>query len=371
MRPFEYVRATTPEAAIGALNEAIGRAERTAGDRSRPRLLAGGTNLVDLMKEDVLRPSDLVDITRLELQEIAKEPDGSIRLGALATNARTADHPLVREELPLLRSAILAGASPQIRNRATNGGNLMQRTRCVYFYDAGLPCNKRVPGSGCPAVTGLARQHAILGASEACIATHPSDLCVALAALDATVHVSGPDGKRVIAFEDFHRLPGSHPEIDNTLADGELITHLVVPPNPFRSTSTYCKVRERASYAFALVSVAAALEIAPDGRIVQVRVALGGIAHKPWRDRTAEALLVGQRPEEAVFQRFANAVLAQARSWGGPALPESTAGNAFKIPLAQRLIVRTLSMARDGIPTNTGEDAARSLESAQLPEEQA
>ena len=324
------------------------------------RFIAGGTNLIDLMKERVMSPALLVDINRLPLASITARPDGGLMLGALARNSDTANDSLVREHFPLLRAAILAGASPQIRNMASNGGNLLQRTRCYYFYDAGVPCNKHTPGSGCPAATGLARQHAILGASEHCIATHPSDMCVALAALEAVVHVRSPAGTREIPFEDFHRLPGDRPDIDTTLRSDELITHIELPPaEGLRQHCSYLKIRERTSYAFALVSVAAALELEADGTVRSARLVLGGVAHKPWRNRDAEALLVGRPAQTASFTAAADLVLAQARSWGGPALPESTPGNGFKIPMARRAVVRALEMAAAGILTNTGEDAAR------------
>lgn len=335
------------------VDEALTAAARGA------QFLAGGTNLVDLMKEDVARPAALADITRLPLRDITRDGAGALVLGALATNAATANHPLVREHAPLLRSAILAGASPQIRNRATNGGNLLQRTRCVYFYDTGVPCNKREPGSGCPAASGLARQHAVLGASPQCIATHPSDLCVALAALDAQVHVRSLDGVRVVPFDSFHRLPGDRPDLDTTLRPGELVTHLVLPPGPFATHHAYLKLRERASYAFALVSVAAALDLGPDGDVRAARIALGGVAHKPWRDSDAEAGLVGRPADDVAFTDAARRLMRDARAWGGPAAPEGTPGNQFKIPLAERAIVRALQMARAGITTNTGEDAFR------------
>jgi len=348
MNPFAYTRVAEVDAAVQA-----------AG--ADARFLAGGTNLIDLMKSGVATPERLVDIGRLPLKDIALADDGGLMLGALASNARTADHPLVRAYAPLLRSAILAGASPQIRNRATNGGNLLQRTRCVYFQDLGVPCNKRVPGSGCPASTGLSRQHAILGATADCIATHPSDFCVALAALDARVHVTSAKGPRVIPVGEFHRLPGDRPDIDTTLQPGELVTHLHVPLNRFAAHGTYLKVRDRASYAFALVSVAAALELAPDGSVVDARLALGGVAHKPWRNVHAERLLVGELPTASLFLAVARAVLEEARAWGGPAMPESLPGNGFKIVLAERAIVRALGMALAGIPTNTGEDAHRAM----------
>ncbi|WKB54702.1 FAD binding domain-containing protein [Eleftheria terrae] len=359
MNPFRYQRADSVAVALSAIQAGLGDAPP---DAAPPRFLAGGTNLIDLMKENIARPAALVDIRHLPLREIAPQPDGSLHLGALATNADTAEHPLVRANYPLLRSAILAGASPQIRNMATNGGNLLQRTRCYYFYDAGVPCNKRLPGSGCPAAEGLARQHAILGASPQCIATHPSDMCVALAALDAQVHLASPRGTRAIAFGELHRLPGDRPELDTTLADDELITHLTLPPPRFQRHSSYLKIRERASYAFALVSVAAALDLAEDGTVREARIALGGVAHKPWRDPQAEALLAGRPAGSQAYAEAAAFLLREARAWGGPALPESLPGNAFKIPLAQRAIVRALEMAAAGVPSNTGVDACRTPE---------
>ena len=338
MNRFDYTLAADADAAVGALT-------------ADAAFVAGGTNLLDLMKEGIAYPNLLVDINRLPLDRIEQEADGSLSLGALARNAHTAHHPLVRDGWPLLSIAILAGASPQIRNMATNGGNLLQRTRCHYFYDIGVPCNKRVPGSGCPAATGIARQHAILGGSPDCVATHPSDMCVALAALDAEVWVRGPAGERAIAFTDFHRLPGDHPERDNTLQPGELITGLRLPPNGFAAHSAYLKLRERASYAFALVSVAAALDIGPDGGIRQARIALGGVAHKPWRNPDAEGLLVGRTPSDAAFEQAAAALLEHASPTGRPGND-----NAFKIPMARRAIVRALQTAAAGTPSRTAED---------------
>nr|WP_145552358.1 xanthine dehydrogenase family protein subunit M [Variovorax boronicumulans] len=339
MNDFDYAVATDAGSAL-------------AGQPGGGRFIAGGTNLLDLMKENLLRPARLVDINRLPLAGIDAMADGSLRLGALARNAATAYHPLVRERLPLLSSAILAGASAQIRNMASNGGNLLQRTRCVYFYDAGVPCNKRQPGSGCPAIGGLARQHAILGASEHCIATHPSDMCVALAALEAVVQVRSVRGTRQIAFADFHRLPGEHPEVDTTLADDELIEHIVVPPaQQYAAHSVYLKLRERQSYAFALVSVAAALDLDEAGRVRSARIALGGVAHKPWRDPEAEALLAGERPDGPAFERVAERLLHGARPHGtGPG------SNAFKLPMARRAIVRALHTALQGTVTNAGDN---------------
>ncbi|GAB3481584.1 xanthine dehydrogenase family protein subunit M [Azotobacter salinestris] len=290
------------------------------------------------MKENLVRPARLIDITRLPLGGIEETAEGGLRIGALVSNADLAWHPEIRRRYPLLSQAILAGASPQLRNMATTGGNLLQRTRCYYFYDRDTPCNKRAPGSGCPARDGLNRIHAILGASEACVAVHPSDMCVALAALEAAVLVRGPQGERRIAFEDFHRLPGDEPERDNTLTAGELITAIELPPQGFAGHSAYLKVRDRASYAFALVSVAAALEL--DGDSVRVaRLALGGVAHKPWRKAAAEQALVGRRADAQAFGAAAEELLAGA---------QGLAHNAFKIELARRAIVRALSDAARG-----------------------
>ncbi len=355
MKPFHYIPVADVSAAVATIARPTG-----SDDPGAIRFVAGGTNLIDLMKERLAHPVALIDINGLPLADIEAEADGGLRLGALARNADTADHPLVRERYPLLRAAILAGASPQIRNMATNGGNLLQRTRCYYFYDAGVPCNKHTPGSGCPAVHGLARQHAIFGASEQCIATHPSDMCVALAALEAVVHVRSHRGERAIPFADFHRLPGDRPEIDSNLAPDELITHLQLPPAAqFAGHSTYLKLRERASYAFALVSVAAALDIGDDGMVRAARLALGGVAHKPWRNEVAEQMLVGRPADATAFAAAADVVVAEARAWGGPGVPDSPPGNQWKIPLARRAIVRALEMAAAGIVSNTGEDGAR------------
>jgi xanthine dehydrogenase YagS FAD-binding subunit len=273
-----------------------------------------------------------------------------LKLGALARNADTAYHPMVRARYPLLTAAILAGASAQIRNMATNGGNLLQRTRCYYFYDVGTACNKRTPGTGCSAIGGITRQHAILGASEHCIATHPSDMCVALRALDARIHVQSTRGARVIPIEEFHRLPEDRPDQDSVLAADELITHIELPPaDEFIGHSTYLKLRERASYAFALVSVAAALNLAEDGTVIEARLALGGVAHKPWRQREAEALLVGKAPTPENCSAVADALLVGARGQGD---------NDFKVTLAHRAIVRALEVAVTGTVTNTGEEVS-------------
>lgn len=325
MNPFSYARP-------GSVDEAIGQF------RPDSRYIAGGTNLLDLMKENVTRPSQLIDITRLPLADIEETADGGLRIGALVSNADLAWHPLVEQRYPLLSQAILAGASPQLRNMATTGGNLLQRTRCYYFYDSTTPCNKREPGSGCSARNGLNRIHAILGHSDACIAVHPSDMCVAMAALEAVVHVQGPQGERRIAFADFHRLPGDEPERDNTLVDGELITAVELPPQGFAANSHYLKLRDRASYAFALVSVAAALDMDAAG-IRGARIALGGVAHKPWRKAEAEAALMGKPADEAAFTAAADLLLEGASGFEH---------NAFKIELARRAIVRALTVAAKG-----------------------
>lgn len=329
MRPFSYTRA-----------ENLGEAVAALAANPQARVLAGGTNLVDLMKYDVEHPSAIVDINRLPLKEIEELPDGSLRIGALVSNAAVAYDARVSERYPLLASAILAGASPQLRNAATTGGNLLQRTRCYYFYDPSTPCNKREPGSGCAAIGGVNRIHAILGASEHCIATHPSDMCVALAALAATVEVEGPDGRRDIPFADFHRLPGDHPERDNTLHHGEIVVAVRLDGNHFVGHHSYLKLRDRLSYAFALVSVAAALDV-KDGTIVDLRVALGGVAHKPWRDSLAEAEFAGQSATPETFSAVADRLLAGAQGQGD---------NDFKIPMAKKAIIRALSQAAAGTP---------------------
>src|SRR5690349_12791644 len=267
---FEYARASSVADAVRQIAMVPGA-----------KVIAGGTNLVDLMKENVERPTRLVDITRLPLRAVEEMSDGSVRIGALVPNTDLAYHPVIERRYPMLASAILAGASQQLRNMASTGGNLLQRTRCHYFYDVVTPCNKRVPGTGCPARDGINRMHAVLGASEHCVATHPSDMCVALLALEADVHVTGPRGELTIPFADFHRLPGDTPHIDTNLARDELIVAVELPPAGFARHASYLKLRDRSSYAFALVSVAAALEL--DGGVVrEARVALGGVAHRPW-----------------------------------------------------------------------------------------
>jgi len=327
MRPFKYSNASDATTAIGIVS-----ANPTS------KYLGGGTNLVDLMKEDVMRPSELMDVTRLKFSKIEKKGDG-IAIGATATNAYTANHEMIRENYPLLSMAILAGASAQIRNMATNGGNLNQRTRCTYYYDVNMPCNKRQPGTGCGALKGINKNHAIFGWSEKCVATYPSDMAVALAALNAVVNVQGSnDTKRSIRFADFHRLPGDHPEIDNNLKHGEFITSIDLPANGLAEKSYYLKVRERSSYAFALVSVAAAL--ATDGnKIKDVRIALGGVAHKPWRAFIAEQWLAGKEANEANFRAAAAAELKGAKP---------LQHNRYKVQLAMNSIVRALEGAMQG-----------------------
>jgi xanthine dehydrogenase YagS FAD-binding subunit len=304
------------------------------------KFIAGGTNLIDLMKEDVERPARLIDISRLPLTAVEETPGGGLRIGALVPNSDLAYHPLVERRYPLLSSAILAGASQQLRNMASTGGNLLQRTRCSYFYDTAMPCNKRAPGSGCGAIGGVNRYHAILGASDRCIATHPSDMCVALAALDATVRVAGPGGERAIPFAEFHRLPGDAPERDTTLAPDEIVTAVELPGDGFAANYSYLKIRDRLSYAFALVSVAAGLEL-EDGRIESARVALGGVAHKPWRDPAAEAALRGRAADETSFAAAADVLLRGATGQGQ---------NDFKIDLARRAMVRALTQAAQATP---------------------
>lgn len=321
MNPFTYTRVSDVDAAVDEL----------ACDASA-KFIAGGTNLIDLMKENIEHPRRLVDLNHLPLHDIEDLSDGGLRLGALATNAETAYDERIRTRYPLLSRAILAGASPQLRNMATNGGNLLQRTRCYYFYDNATPCNKRQPGSGCSAIGGYNRIHAILGTSEQCIATHPSDMCVALAALEAVVRVKGEKGERTIPLADFHRLPGDTPHLDNTLRPGELITAIDLPPQGFPNHYAYIKLRDRASYSFALVSVAVGLEL--DGDVVSdVRIALGGVAHKPWRKPEAEELLKGKPATRENFHAVAEALLAGAVGFGA---------NSFKLELAPRAIVRAL-----------------------------
>ena len=319
MSPFTYARATDASDAI------------LKGGEARTKYLGGGTNLVDLLRETLERPQALVDVTGLS-SAIEERGDGSLLIGAAAKNTAVAEHRAVRTRYPALSRAIVAGASAQIRNMATMGGNLLQRTRCTYFYDDGSRCNKRVPGQGCDALDGFNRIHAILGASPACVATHPSDMGVALAAFGAVVHLRSAGGERALPLTDLHRLPGEHPEIETALEPGELITAVELPALPFAGRSTYRKVRDRASYAFALVSVAAALEL--DGSTVKdVRLALGGVAHKPWRAWKAEAALRGRPATQASFLAAAEAELADARP---------LRHNAFKLELVRRTVAAVL-----------------------------
>ena len=326
---FEYARATDVADAI----------RQIAAD-PEAKFIAGGTNLIDLMKYDVERPLRLIDITHLPLKTVEETANGGVRIGALVPNSDLAYHPLIEKRYPLLSSAILAGASQQLRNMASTGGNLLQRTRCFYFYDVATPCNKREPGSGCSARDGINRINAILGTSEACIATHPSDMCVALAALEAKVHVAGPAGERTIAFADFHRLPGNTPEVDTNLKPNEIITAIELPAQGFAANYSYLKIRDRLSYAFALVSVAAALEL-EGNRIKEARLALGGVAHKPWRNLETELAMRGKPADAPAFAEAAAVLLRDAKGF---------AHNAFKIELARRAIVRTLRQAANGTP---------------------
>jgi xanthine dehydrogenase YagS FAD-binding subunit len=327
VRPFEYERADGTPGAVAALVE----------HGPDARYLGGGTNLVDLMKLGVETPARLVDVSRLPLAEIAERPDGGLSIGATATNSQLAVHPAVRTRYPVLAQALLSGASGQLRNLATVGGNLLQRTRCSYFQDVSKPCNKRAPGSGCPAIEGDHRNHAILGHSSACVATHPSDMAVALAALDATVEIRGAKGERTLPLRELHRLPGDEPERDTTLEPGDLITGVELPPLPLAANSRYRKVRDRASFAFAVVSIAAALDVA-DGTVRDCRIALGGVAHVPWRATRAEEALRGAPADEQSFAAAADAELAAAKP---------LRDNGFKLPLARALVVRTLMELRE------------------------
>ena len=326
---FQYSRA-------GNVADAVSQMAASPG----AKFVAGGTNLVDLMKMDVERPVKLIDVTRLPLDKVEETTTGGLRIGALVRNSDLAYHPLVERRYPVLSSALLAGASQQLRNMASVGGNLLQRTRCAYFYDIATPCNKREPGSGCSAIGGLNRMNAILGTSDACIAVHPSDMCVALAVLETKVRVTGPRGEREIPFADFHRLPGDAPQRDTNLGADELITSIELPPRGFAANHTYLKIRDRLSYAFALVSVAVGLEL-EGGNIREARFALGGVAHKPWRKTEAEAALRGKAANEAAFTQAADLVLRDAKGFGH---------NTFKIDLARRAVVRALSQAARGTP---------------------
>jgi xanthine dehydrogenase YagS FAD-binding subunit len=320
---FDYIRVSTPKAAVDALAK-----DNTA------QWIAGGTNLIDLMKKGVLSPQRLIDISNLPLKEIKKE-NGRLHIGAMALNSDVAESELVQNEQPLLSLALKAGASQQLRNMATVGGNIMQRTRCPYFYNPDMPCNKREPGTGCGALKGFNRMHAIFGASDKCIAVHPSDMCVALIALDATVLVSGAKGERRIPFQDFHRLPGDTPQKDNTLERGELIIAVEIPDNRYKKNVHYLKIRDRTSYAFALVSVAAAADMQGD-RINNVSLGMGGVAHKPWRLTEAETFLKGKNASEVVFREAAQIAVKGAKGYGH---------NNFKLKLAPNSIIEALRTA--------------------------
>ncbi|MBL1178373.1 FAD binding domain-containing protein [Pantanalinema sp. GBBB05] len=327
MKNFAYVRTSS-----------VSEAVQQASSQPNAMFIAGGTNLVDRMKAFLDQPTQLIDITRLDMTRIESSRDG-MRLGALVSNTAVADHPEIRRNYPMVSRAILLGASQQIRNVATVGGNLLQRTRCPYYYDTAFACNKRQPGSGCAALTGINRMHALFGASDQCIAVHPSDMCVPLAALDAIVEVEGSQGKRQIPFTEFHRLPENTPQRDSNLEPGELITAIVLPSLPFAQSSVYLKLRDRASYAFALVSVAAAIEVASDRKIQAARLAMGGVAHKPWRLTTAEQFLIGKPAQAETFQQAAEIAMQAA---------QPLSDNRFKVGLGQRAIRRALTIAANG-----------------------
>ena len=327
MIPFAYHRATSVADAVTAV-----------ANRPDAVFLAGGTNLVDHMKLGVVEPGLVVDVGHLPLTDVDQLPDGTLRIGADVRNSDLAAHPIVRSHYPVLARALLSAASGQLRNLATTAGNLLQRTRCVYFQDVTTPCNKRTPGSGCSAIDGYVRYHAILGASEHCVAVHPSDMAVAMAALDAQVVYVDADGEERMPLIDFHRLPGDRPDRDTNLPPGALITAVEIPPPPDGARSTYRKVRDRASYAFALTSVAAEL-VVDDGTVTSARIALGGVAHKPWRAHLAEEALTGAPATEDAFRRAADAELAQA---------QPLRGNEFKVELTRRTIVATLNTLAEG-----------------------
>ncbi len=328
MKPFSYFCPATVDEAI----QGYGEAQET-------RFIGGGTNLLDLMKMGVERPAHLIDIGRLPLMKISPHGDG-VRIGALVSNTDAANHELIRTRYPVLTEAILAGASPQLRNMATMGGNLLQRTRCYYFYDPSYQeCNKRTPGSGCAAIDGYNRIHAVLGQSPQCIAVHPSDMCVALTALDAVVQVKGPHGERSINMTEFHRLPGDTPQVETNLQSGELITAIDLPSIPYGKQSHYLKIRDRHSYAFALVSVAVVLDADEDGTMRHVRIALGGVAHKPWRATKAEKALTGEKADKKTLRAAAEEELADAHGYEH---------NSFKIELAKRAIVRAVTTVVGG-----------------------
>jgi xanthine dehydrogenase YagS FAD-binding subunit len=329
MKMFELARTDDPSQAIAA-----GAKATTAQQGADIRFIAGGTTLIDLMKLNVEAPQKVVDVTHLPFARIETLPDGGLKIGAMVRNSDLAYHPIVRKNYAVLSEAILSGASPQLRNMATTAGNLLQRTRCMYFRDTAMPCNKREPGSGCPAITGVNRSLAILGTSEHCIATNPSDMNVALAALEATIHIRGTKGERSVSIGDFHLLPGDTPQRETVLEPGDLIIHVTLPPPTPGSRSLYLKLRDRASYEFALAS-AAVVVTAMGGKIARARVALGGVGTKPWRSPEAETGLTGQAATEAVFRKAADAALRNAK-------PQSQ--NEFKVELAKRCLVQALKL---------------------------
>ena len=330
MRIFEFIRPPDSQAAVAAAAQS-----KTAQQGADVRFMGGGTTLIDLMKLNVETPNKVLDINRLPFDKIEDTSDGGLTIGATARNSELAYHPRVQRDYSVLSQAILQGASAQIRNMATVGGNLLQRTRCVYFRDTAMPCNKREPGTGCPAITGHNRTLAILGASESCIATNPSDMCIALAALEATIHIQSPKGSRVVAFRDFHVLPGNTPQRETVLEPGDLITHVTLPPPISGSKHLYLKLRDRASYEFALASAAVVLTIAR-GNITLARVALGGVGTKPWRSPEAEAALTGKAANDTTFRQAAEAALRSAK-------PQSE--NGFKVELAKRCLTHALRTA--------------------------
>ena len=330
MHTFEFTRPLDPSAAVASAAKA-----KTAQQGADVRFVAGGTTLLDLMKLNVERPARLLDINRLSLGKIEPAPDGGLKIGATVRNSDLAHHPGVQKDYAVLSQALLSGASAQLRNMATTAGNLLQRTRCMYFRDTAMPCNKREPGSGCPAITGSNRMLAVLGTSEQCIATNPSDMCVAMAALEATIHVQGLKGERAIPIGDFHVLPGATPNRETVLEPGDLITHVTLPPPVVGSKQHYLKLRDRASYEFALASAAVVLTVA-GGKVTRARIAMGGVGTKPWRSPEAEAALVGQAPVAASFRNAAEAALRGAK-------PRSE--NGFKIELAKRCVAHALQTA--------------------------
>src|SRR5712692_2264919 len=330
MKTFEFIRPADPAAAVATAAQA-----RTAQQGAEVRFVAGGTTLLDLMKLNVETPARLLDINRLPLDKIEATPDGGLKIGATVRNSDLAHHPTVERDYAVLLQALLSGATAQLRNMATTSGNLLQRTRCMYFRDTAMPCNKREPGTGCPAITGTNRTLAVLGTSEHCIATNPSDMCVAMVALEATIHVQGLKDARAIPIGDFHLLPGSTPNRETVLEPGDLITHITLPPPVAGSRQVYLKLRDRASYEFALASAAVVITVA-GGKVTRARVALGGVGTKPWRSPEAEAALVGQPVNQANFRKAAETALQDAK-------PQSE--NAFKIELAKRCLTHALQMA--------------------------